>query len=240
MKTYIGCSGWQYEHWQGKFYPKDLPKEKWFEFYQKYFNTVEINSTFYHFPKPSFVKKWYKNSKENFYFSLKLPRIISHVKKFRNTENLMKNFYNISSNLKEKLACILIQLPPFLKYSKEKLSEIISQINTEINHAIEFRHISWFNEEVFEILEQNNIIYCIISHPDLPTIFRKTSDKVYIRFHGKHFLYADNYSKEELQKFYEEVLKLKPKEVSAYFNNDFNAYAVYNALYFKKLFENKV
>jgi len=92
----------------------------------------------------------------------------------------MKSFYKISSNLNEKLACILIQLPLFLKYSKEKMLEIISQINTEINHAIEFRHISWFNEEVFDIFKQNNIIYCIVSHPDLPTIFRKTSNKIYI------------------------------------------------------------
>lgn len=236
MKAWIGCSGWQYNHWRVRFYPKEIPTYKWFEYYSRYFDTVEINSTFYHFPKASFAQKWYKNSKLNFKFTLKMNRAITHVKKFKNTENLVRNFYKVADNLKEKLGCILIQLPPFLKYSKSKLKDIFNQLDYEKKNVLEFRNESWFCEEVFDNLKENDLTYCIISHPKLPSIFKKTSEIVYVRFHGRESLYASNYKNEELKEWADKVKKLNPKEFWAYFNNDVNAYAIYNALYFKKLF----
>lgn len=230
MQKFVGCSGWLYLHWKGRFYPESLPQNKWFQYYAERFNTVELNSTFYHFPKISTANSWYRSSPKDFVYTLKVNRIITHVKKFKDVEKLLRNFYAVGEALKEKMGCFLFQLPPGLRFSEKKLKEIISQLDLEKKNVIEFRHASWFREEVYKELKDNGIIFCTVSSPQLPEDLIKTASDIYIRFHGKHWWYASNYSDKELEEWAEKIKKSRARSVWAYFNNDFNAYAPRNAL----------
>ncbi len=236
MKYHIGCSGYFYWGWKGKFYPEDLKPNQWFKYYSSIFDTVEINSTFYHFPKSSTIKKWYKDSPENFVFSVKVNKTITHLKKFKDTQDLINQFYKVvSENLNEKLGTFLFQLPPSYKYSKNNLQKIINQLNPEFKNVVEFRHKSWWNEEVYKILKENNICFCSISSPKLPEDLIKTSDFGYVRFHGKEGWYNYDYSDKELKEWAEKIKQAQFKECFIYFNNDYNAYAPKNALTLKEM-----
>jgi uncharacterized protein YecE (DUF72 family) len=230
MDYYLGCSGWHYKDWKNSFY-KGVPKKDWFDYYAKKFNTVEINSSFYRFPKPKTGKKWYDEAPSGFTYSIKANRIITHYKKFNETKRLIDDFYKAVSETKEKLGCVLFQLHPNLHYDEELLDEIIRQLDKRRKNVIEFRHESWWNKKVYKKMEQNNLIFCIVSSPELPKDFVKTNEDIYIRFHGEgenwyHYDYSDN----ELKKFAEKIKKSGAKNVWAYFNNDYNAHAPNNCL----------
>lgn len=233
MKFHLGCSGWYYQGWENLFY-KDLPKNQWFKFYAQNFNTVELNSPFYHFPKLSTAKTWYRNAPDDFVYSVKANRMITHLKKFKGTKKIVDDFYKVVSELREKLGCVLFQLPPNVHYHKEKLKEIIKQLNPKYKNVLEFRHPSWWNKETYELLKDNNIIFCIVSGPGLPEDFIKTSKDIYIRLHGKSW-YDYNYSKKELREYAQKIKKAKAKTAWAYFNNDYYAYAPKNCLELMKL-----
>ncbi len=226
---FLGCSGYFYKGWWGKFYPKDLKMSEWFSYYVNRFNTVEINATFYRMPKPSDIRRWYENTPESFIFSVKMPRTITHYKKFRNTMEEVRNFCNlIKKNLKEKLACMLIQLPPNYQISKENLSIILGQLDPEIKNVIEFRHKSWWCDEIYEQLKRAGVCFCTVSAPKLPEDLVVTANFIYIRFHGKDRWYRYNYSDEELKEWAEKIKGGGFKTAYIYFNNDFNANAPYN------------
>lgn len=235
MEKHLGCSGYFYYHWKGRFYPEDLPQNKWFSYYSKHFNTLELNSTFYHFPKISTAKNWYRSSPDNFKYSLKVNRFITHIKKFHNVKKLIEDFYKVGDQLKEKMGCYLFQLPPSLHFSMKKLDEIIKQLDLDKSNVLEFRHESWFTDEVYDKLKRNNIIFCIVSSPKFPEDFIQTAKDIYIRFHGKTW-YNYNYSDSELKSWAEKIKKSKPRNAWVYFNNDANAYAVNNCMSLKKLF----
>jgi len=235
--NYLGCSGWFYWHWKGKFYPNELPQSKWFQYYAKHFNTVELNSTFYNFPKLSTARNWYRQAPEGFVYTLKVNKNITHIKKFHNTQKMIDDFYKLGDELKEKIGCFLFQLPPSMKFDEKKLKEIIAQLDLERKNVIEFRHRSWFKQEVYDELKKANIIFCMVSSPMLPEEFVKTSKDIYVRFHGKAALYRYNYSEEELKEWAERIKKAKPENSWVYFNNDANAFAVENCLQLKKFLE---
>jgi len=232
--NYLGCSGWSYDHWIKRFYPKDLPSNQWIIYYAKTFNTVEINMSFYRFPFPNMIKAWYKKTPKDFKFTFKANRLITHMKKLKNTKPIINRFYKLTDLMKEKLGCILFQLPPSIKYNKTLLNNFIKQLNKKYKNVIEFRHESWFNKECYNILKKNNIIYCIVSSPEMPEDYQKTSNIVYLRLHGKQGMYSDNYSKKELKEIANKLKKLRYKHCYVYFNNDSNAYAVYNCIELKK------
>jgi len=235
-KYFLGCSGFYYNHWKGIFYPEDLSKNKWLEFYMEHFNTVEINSTFYRFPKDKTVKNWASKAKSNFKYSLKVNKMITHNKKFIDTKDLVEQFYSLASLLNDKLGCILFQLPPSIHKDINKLNEIISQLNPSYKNVIEFRHKSWWDPEVYKILEKNNITFCSTSSPKLPEDLIITSNIVYIRFHGKSRWFRHNYTDDELKIWVDEIKKISSeiKEIYIYFNNDFEGYAINNC---KNLFK---
>ncbi|MFQ6008359.1 MAG: DUF72 domain-containing protein [Candidatus Zixiibacteriota bacterium] len=234
---YIGCSGWFYWHWKGKFYPEDIPQSRWFRYYAEKFATVELNAPFYRFPKTSTAKGWYKNSPKDFIFTLKVNRTITHIKRFKGTARLIKDFYRLGDEVKEKMGCFLFQLPPNIRYSESKLQEILRQLDPRKKNILEFRHESWFIDDVYEELKKNGVIFCIVSTPKLPDTFVKTADDVYIRFHGPASRYSSDYSNKELQSWAKRIRQSGAKNVWAYFNNDYNAYAPKNALYLRKLLQ---
>ncbi|MCD6231698.1 DUF72 domain-containing protein [Candidatus Aerophobetes bacterium] len=238
LEVIVGTSGWWYEHWRERFYPADLEKREWFSYYAKSFSTVEINSSFYRLPFENVVKGWAKKAPENFKFTLKMWRRVTHYKKLEDTKEDLKIFFTRIEPLKGNLGAILYQLPPSLKINLHLLENFLKILPPRFDQAIEFRHKSWLTKEVFSLLEKYNIAYCIISMPRFPEISEITSNISYIRFHGREALYGSSYSEEELKSWAERIKSFSQKGVKRvyiYFNNDYNAYAVFNALKLKEI-----
>ena len=186
----IGCSGFHYKHWKEIFYPRGLAQTKWFEFYCEHFNTVELNTTFYRFPKLSSLEIWYKRSPEDFLFAVKAHRLITHFKQFQKTDQVIGDFYSlIAEGLKEKLGCVLFQLPPRSVYTEERLDRIINSLDPAFKNVLEFRHVSWWAPEVYKKLSKHKITFCGMSHLELPQDVIQNSPLFYYRFHGVPELY---------------------------------------------------
>ena len=142
---YIGCSGYYYKEWKGLFYPAGLAAKEWFRFYCMHFNTIEINSSFYRIPPAASLDRWYRDSPEDFLFSLKAPRVITHLKRFQIDNSEIRAFYELlATGLQEKLGCILFQLPPSFTFTAERLRLICMQLNFPGSRVVEFRHESWW------------------------------------------------------------------------------------------------
>jgi len=228
---YIGCSGWYYNHWHSLFYPAELPKSEWLPFYAKQFNTVELNSSFYHIPSEETLKKWRESTPDNFVFSVKVSRFITHIKKLKNSELALNKFLYRASILQNKLGPLLYQLPPKMKRDDDILCEFISLLPGCYRHVFEFRHKSWLNISVFNILRRYNIGFCICDMPDIDCPLITTSDFAYFRFHGSQKLYSSHYSNNELSQWSQKIIQLsqKVKAIYIYFNNDAEAFAINNA-----------
>jgi len=238
MRKYVGCSGYFYRDWMGVFYPEDLKSYKWLDFYSKHFNTVEINSTFYHFPKKKNIKTWIKHVPEDFIFSVKVNKLITHIKRFSKVQDTLEQFYDIvSSGLGKHLGCFLFQLPASYKFSERNLNKIISVLDSRFTNVVEFRNESWWNDKVFQTFKEKGVVFCSVSAPDLPDNLVITSDTAYIRFHGKENWYRYLYKKDDLETYAENIKKSGVKNLFAYFNNTYAGYAVINAKQFIELLE---
>ncbi len=236
MDVYVGCSGFFYREWKGVFYPESLKTSQWLKYYSKYFNTVEINSTFYHFPEVSNLLRLYRQVPEDFLFSVKVNRKITHLRRFEKVEDEVSSFYKtVEKGLKEKIACFLFQLPPSYRYSQKNLEKILKALDKQFCNVVEFRDRSWWREEVFLSFKKERIVFCSISAPELPEDLIKTTDTLYIRFHGKKQWYRDLYTEEELIKYRNKILQIDPEKIFAYFNNTYKGYAVQNAKFLKEI-----
>lgn len=236
---YLGCSGWSYNHWVGKFYRKSLRRSKWLEFYAQHFNTVEVNSTFYKLPSKSMFKSWFKRAPPNFIFTLKANRQLTHEGALDDPKKkrLIAYFYSLADNLGEKLGCILFQFPPSAKKDVKVLRGFINNLDEARKNVIEFRHKSWYSKKVYEVLHEARIGYCIVSAPRLPTQLKLTADYAYIRWHGVKNWYRYNYSKAELEDWARVIRKKlkQAKQIYGYFNNDFECNAVKNCKELKEI-----
>lgn len=230
-KWWIGCSGFFYKHWRDKFYPANVPQRLWFEYYCESFNTVELNVTFYRFPKPEALKRWYHRSPRAFRFSVKAPRLITHYKKFNDAERQARDFYDlVADGLEEKLGCVLFQLPPNLLYSDRALDNIFRTIDPAFVNVLEFRHESWWNEDVFKALRQRDVAFCGISYPGLPDRVVPSKPVMYYRFHGVPQLYLSRYASDDLERIASDLRRSpKAEDVYCYFNNDIDVEAIANA-----------
>lgn len=233
----IGCSSFYNSKWRNIFYPEDLPSKKWFDYYCEHFSTFEINATFYKFPTSTILKNWYTKSPSNFCYSVKVPKEITHYKKLKDCKELIDEFYALCDfNLKEKLGCILFQLPPSYSFSKENLQNILSNLNPKYKNVIEFRHKSWWSEEVLTTLTKNKISFCSISHPTLPKDIILNTPIIYVRLHGQEKLYYSEYQKKELESLKESICSInKGKETYIYFNNTASQAGILNAMTMKSL-----
>jgi uncharacterized protein YecE (DUF72 family) len=237
ISTNIGCSGFHYKHWKGSFYPEKLAQKHWFRYYCEHFNTLELNVTFYRFPRVHTLQQWYRDSPADFRFAVKAPRAITQFKKFLGTERMLDDFYKaVQDGLQEKCGCCLFQMPPNFQYSIDKLDRIINSLDPSIPNVMEFRHSSWWNNTVFEQLSANQISFCGMSHPLLPEPLIRTAPLFYYRFHGKEQLYASAYGLDELQGFADTLMQnTLPTTAFIYFNNDINTHAIYNAGELKRI-----
>ena len=231
MKYYVGCSGWHYEHWRGLYYPQDLPKPKWLSFYAQQFDTVELNNSFYRLPSEQAFGTWRESTPDDFVFAVKVSRFITHIRRLRNSGSAVENFLSQAAFLKEKLGPLLYQLPPSMKRNDEVLKSFLSTLPSKYQHVIEFRHESWIDEAVFDILRVYNVGLCVFDMPGLSCPLVATSDFAYIRFHGSEGMYSSSYSDGELAQWAQRIDRLGQNvRVSyIYFNNDAKAFAIKNA-----------
>ena len=238
MKVHIGCSGYNYKEWRGAFYPQKMPQRKWLEHYSSIFDTVEINNTFYRFPRENALQSWKETVEKDFQFTLKGHRYVTHRKKLKEVSQSVKDFELLARLLQKKLGCILWQLPPNLHRNDEKLEEFCQTLDPSFKNVLEFRHESWYDEEVYEILRKNKIIFSSISSPEFPDEMITTGNIGYLRFHGTGKDWYDHlYSKDELKEWHKKISDSELEEIYIYFNNDIHAHAPKNAQQLKELFE---
>lgn len=235
MKSFTGCSGFHYKDWKEEFYPKDLQQKDWLPYYAQHFNTVEINNTFYQTPKKSTFEKWLEQTPAGFRFAVKGSRYVTHLKKLRDSNEHTRNFYNAIEPMAEKISAVLWQLPRNQHRDDEKMEAFCKSLSSDFVSVIEFRHSSWFNEKVYELLAKYNVVTCSLSAPDqLPEVLENKTEKVYLRFHGKKDWYNYYYSESELKKWSGRIKKSNIKEIYIYFNNDMHTNAVKNGKMMKE------
>jgi uncharacterized protein YecE (DUF72 family) len=225
----VGTSGWSYAWWRGLFYPEDLPGREWLGFYARQFSTVEINMTYYRLPAPRMLEDWAKKTPPGFTFVLKAPKIITHQKRLRDAESDILYFYDLARGLGKKLGGILFQLPPSLRRDDGLLAAFASVLSSEVTNVVEFRHPSWYAEEVAELLRARGVVFCAVSSLKVPSEIIRTSDTLYARFHGLRDGPAYKYSEAELGAWAERILGSGAKNGYIFFNNDDRANAPENA-----------
>jgi uncharacterized protein YecE (DUF72 family) len=186
LQYHIGCSGWSYSSWQGPFYPLNIENSQWLSYYSQVFGYVEIDSTFYRMPTPFMVKNWYKRTPDNFRFTAKFPKVITHDKRLKDVEKELEYFFESISGLEEKLLALLIQLPPSLGLAEgiEGLREIVSQLDKRFRYAVEVRDSSWFQDLAYNFFRNNNICMVWSQLAGIRTPPIVTTDFLYIRFIG--------------------------------------------------------
>ncbi|MCD6229070.1 MAG: DUF72 domain-containing protein [Candidatus Omnitrophica bacterium] len=244
-QIFVGTSGYNYPHWREVFYPANLNPREWLEFYVQYFNSVELNVTFYRLPQKKTFQTWYRKTPHNFRFVLKGSRFITHIKRLSDCQHPLKVFFDSASLLKEKLICVLWQFPPSLKFDcgrLEKFANILRENYSWCLHSFEFRNKTWFNDLTYKILKENNFNLCFPDSPNYPLKEIITSNFLYLRFHGGKVLYGSEYSLPELKKWVKKVkgyLSKKIEKIFVFFNNDAYGFAIKNALQFKELLKDE-
>ena len=237
----IGCSGWNYQHWRnGVFYPPRLPPRRWLQFYAEHFDTVEINMTFYRLPKPEAVRRWVEESPEGFLFAVKLSRYITHVKRLRDVRPGLETFLERLEPLlgSPKLGPFLWQLPPNFRRDDERLATVLADLPPG-RHCFEFRHESWFRDEVYDLLRDHGVALVIGDRPEVHAFqaHELTADWTFVRFHSGSRGGGGNYSEGELAEWAERIdgWRRAGVDVYAYFNNDWEGYAPRNAVRLQEL-----
>ncbi|WP_114431821.1 DUF72 domain-containing protein [Phyllobacterium bourgognense] len=227
--VHVGCSGWYYWHWKGKIYPDEVPSSQWFSIYEQSFETVELNAPFYAWPTVATVKSWLRQATGDFIYTIKVCELITHIKRFDGTEPLIRDFGYIADLLGERMGCFLFQLPPSVRYDPIFLKTILQQLDPRHRNVVEFRHKSWWNEDVYAAFRAAGAIFCSCSGPRLPDELVKTADDIYVRFHGTKNWYRHDYSDDELVIWAERIRKCRAKNVWVYFNNDRDGHSIKNA-----------
>ena len=236
--VWIGCSGWNYPHWRQTVYPKGLPAHRWLEYYATLFNTVEVNNTFYRLPSRSAVANWVEQTPSGFLFAIKASRFLTHMKRLTDMGVGVERFYERIEPLVKspKFGPVLWQLPERFHRNEERLAFALQRLPPG-RHCFEFRHPSWFVPDVYELLREHRVVLVIGDHPERAfQTYELTTDWTFIRFHyGRDAPMNGNYSKRELEEWKQRFAAWRTRiEVFAYFNNDWEGFAVRNALWLKR------
>jgi len=210
------------------FYPEDLPQHQWLEYYASRFDTVEINSSFYKLPAKETFKHWREQTPENFVFAVKASGYLTHMKKLKDPAEPLENVLTHSAELGEKRGPIHYLLPPGWRPNLERLENLLCLLPNDIRHVFEFRDPSWQIEEVWSLLREYDVAYCITDGASFHTHILATTDFSYIRMHGRE---EGSYPDAQLREWADTIQSLlKHGDVYIYFNNDYMGYAVENAL----------
>jgi uncharacterized protein YecE (DUF72 family) len=235
--VHVGCSGWAYKHWRERLYPKGLPQRRWLARYAESFDTVEVNNTFYRLPSESAVETWVEETPKDFVFAVKASRYLTHVKRLTKLSEGVKRFHEPLGALTEtgKLGPILWQLPENFHRDDERLRDALTAL-PEGRNAFEFRHESWFAPEVYGLLREHGVALVIGDDPERPFQSHElTADWTFIRFHRGRRGHHGNYSQSEVDSWARRLAQWRRQtEIYAYFNNDWEGYALRNAMRLKK------
>jgi len=230
----IGCSGWNYAAWRERIYPKGLPPKDWLAFYAGLFDTVEINNTFYRLPTISAVRGWVDGSPPGFLFAVKMSRYVTHIKRLTNVETGIPLFYGRIAPLagSPKLGPVLWQFPPTFKRNDERLESALAALPAG-RHCVEFREPSWYVDEVYELLRRHGVALVVPDSSKYPfRALELTADWTFVRFHYGSRGRNGNYSDREIREWAERIGGWRDSgiDVFAYYNNDWEGYAVHNGL----------
>jgi uncharacterized protein YecE (DUF72 family) len=230
-KIYIGTSGWVYKDWAKNFYPKELPETRRLEFYATRFPTVEINASFYRLPSQKMIDDWREAVPPGFLYAVKGSRVVTHLKRLRPGAKSFPKLLERCHRLGPCLGSILWQLPPSFPKNTERLTHFLQQLPHRISHAIEFRHPTWLEGGVGDILRRFGVARVWASSLAMPMDFEVTSDFVYLRFHGLQGGSAHDYTDQELEPWAEHLRRCARQGLSGfvYFNNDADTRAPLNA-----------
>lgn len=239
QNLHIGTSGWSYEDWEGRFYPEGIEKREMLNHYSDYFDTAEINATYYRLPFENMIKGWYRRAPEDFEFAVKGHRRITHYNKLLDVEDFLAKQLDRIDGLGEHLGPILWQLPPRLEKDVERLSHFLELLPDTYQYAIEFRNESWMDEEVYDLMRKHDVALVWISSRQMPAVCEATAPFIYVRFHGLDGGYKYEYSEEELKPWAGTIANqlLDNREAYIYFNNDYMARGPRNAQMLREMLE---
>jgi uncharacterized protein YecE (DUF72 family) len=235
--VHVGCSGWVYRHWRGLFYPEGLPQKRWFERYAEEFDTVEINASFYRLPLETTFDGWRAKAPPGFRYAVKANRFITHMKKLAGCDAEIDRFIELARRLEETLGPILFQLPPSLHKDLSRLRAFLERLPTAVEHVVEFRHKSWYDDEVLALLDRYGAGFVAHDLEGLKSPRWASGLTAYVRFHGSGGKYWGRYSDEVLLEWADWCLdqRRQGRSVWCYFNNDIHGHAIEDARTLKSM-----
>jgi uncharacterized protein YecE (DUF72 family) len=226
----IGTSGWEYRHWKGRFYPRDLPRDRWLEHYADAFDTVELNNSFYRLPDADQFARWRERVRSDFRFAVKASRYLTHIKRLREPREPLERLWTRARHLGSRLGPMLYQLPPRWRPDIERLRGFLDAV-PDAAQAIEFRDRRWYGEATLRLLRESGVTLCLHDMPGSSTAPRPVGPLVYVRFHGSGAKYGGSYSSQRLTAWADRIAAWAADglPVWAYFNNDAGGHALRDA-----------
>ncbi len=233
----VGCSGWQYKHWKGDFYPDTVPQSHWFEYYSSIFDTVEINNTFYRLPERATFAKWARRAPPGFEFAVKASRFLTHMKKLKDPKEPVDRLFSRMRALGSHLGPVLYQLPPGWKVDRERYAHFLETLPRRARHVVEFREPTWYAPDVLALMARHRVALCLHDMPGSATGRERQGPFVYVRFHGATGKYGGSYDDERLRSWADWLNGQRDAGCSiyAYFNNDVGGHAPRNALTLRRI-----
>jgi uncharacterized protein YecE (DUF72 family) len=233
----IGCSGWNYADWRGRVYPNGCPPRRWLAYYATLFDTVEVNSTFYRLARPEAVARWIEATPPEFLFTVKSSRYLTHMKRLTDMDRGVERLYAGIAPLVDspKLGPLLWQLPASFRRDDDRLAYALERLPPG-RHAFEFRHPSWFTADVYSLLREHKVALVIGDHPKWPfQSHERTTDWTFVRFHYCRRGRKGKYSDTELDTWARRLAQWRRQtEIFAFFNNDWQGFALDNARRLKR------
>ena len=241
-QLHIGTSGWSYDHWKGPFYPEHLPGSRMLEYYARRLTCVEINSSFYRLPGQQVLQQWYDSTPDDFRFTVKASRYITHMKKLGEPRKTVPVLLDRVSSLGDKLGPILFQLPPHWHFNGARLDEFLNILSHDFRYVFEFRDRSWLNEQTFELLSRHAVACCIYELDGYISPKQITTDFIYVRLHGPAGAYQGSYDEQTLAGWAGtfSTWAHNGQAIYCYFDNDEYGYAVQDALRLQAMFSHPV
>ena len=249
----IGCSGWQYTHWRGNFYPAELRTSEWFAYYATRFDTVEINNSFYRLPDAETFARWRAQAPRRFLYAVKASRFLTHMKKLKDPADPLDRFFTHARELGPRLGPVLYQLPPRWPLNLERLEQFLhaltnqnhaladSSVRRPIRHVVEFREPSWYDERVYTLLRRHRVAMCLHDMPGSASPRSIVGPFIYVRFHG-WTKYAGRYADSRLDGWADWLAERVSNgtAVFAYFNNDAEGQAPRDALRLRERIDTRI
>lgn len=239
--VHIGCSGWNYRHWRGRFYPEGLAAKRWFAFYAERFDAVEINNSFYRLPAAATFDRWREQAPAGFCYAVKANRFITQAKKLKDCAEPVERMIVPTRHLGDRLGPILYQLPPHLALNLERLETFLRLLPGDLQHVFEFRHASWYVDDTVAMLDRYGAGFVVHDFPDIATPRWVSGTLAYVRFHGAAGKYCGRYSDAALGEWADwlDQQRRAGRSAWAFFNNDIDAAAIDDALALKAMMDER-